>query len=54
MTAHPKSQAGHVRDTRKSWLVRLFDYKPFLVFVCLLPACGLLLVFMTYPLGSGI
>src|SRR3954468_16829637 len=34
----------------QSWLVRLFDYKPFLVFVCLLPACGLLLVFLTYPL----
>src|SRR3954465_7121364 len=38
----------------QSWLVRLFDYKPFLVFVCLLPACGLLLVFLTYPLGLGI
>ena len=50
----PKSQAGHVRETTQSWLVRLFDYKPFLVFVCLLPACGLLLVFLTYPLGLGI
>ena len=38
----------------QSWLVRLFDYKPFLVFICLLPACGLLLVFLTYPLGLGI
>ena len=37
-----------------SWLARLFDYKPFLVFACLLPACGLLLVFLTYPLGLGI
>ncbi|HLG46585.1 MAG TPA: sugar ABC transporter permease [Reyranella sp.] len=35
-------------------LARLFDYKPFLVFACLLPACGLLLVFLTYPLGLGI
>jgi multiple sugar transport system permease protein len=38
----------------QSWLVRLFDYKPFLVTICMLPACGLLLVFLTYPLGLGI
>jgi len=37
-----------------NWLVRLFDQKPFLIFVCLLPAVGLLLVFLTYPLGLGI
>ena len=37
-----------------SWIARLFDYKPFLVFMCLLPALGLLLVFLTYPLGLGI
>jgi multiple sugar transport system permease protein len=37
-----------------SWLVRLFDWKPFLVFACLLPACGLLIVFLTYPLGLGV
>jgi multiple sugar transport system permease protein len=36
------------------WLHRLFDWKPFLVFVCLLPAAGLLLTFLTYPLGLGI
>ncbi len=36
------------------WLARLFDYKPFLVVVCLTPALGLLLVFLTYPLGLGI
>ena len=35
-------------------LERLFDWKPFLVFICLLPAVGLLLVFLTYPLGLGI
>ena len=48
--------ATHWRQGKieQSWLVRLFDYKPFLVFVCLLPACGLLLVFLTYPLGLGI
>jgi multiple sugar transport system permease protein len=37
-----------------SWLARLFDYKPFLVVACLLPALGLLMVFLTYPLGLGI
>jgi len=37
-----------------SWLVRLFDWKPFLIFMCMLPAAGLLLVFLTYPLGLGI
>ncbi len=36
------------------WLVRLFDYKPFLVVMCLAPALGLLGVFLTYPLGLGI
>ena len=40
--------------TAADWLARLFDYKPFLVFLCLLPALGLLLVFLTYPLGLGI
>src|SRR6187431_2883203 len=36
------------------WLVRLFDYKPFLIVICLTPAIGLLTVFLTYPLGLGI
>lgn len=35
-------------------LVRLFDWKPFLIVVCLVPALGLLTVFLTYPLGLGI
>ncbi|MGH7160615.1 MAG: carbohydrate ABC transporter permease, partial [Acetobacteraceae bacterium] len=34
-------------------ITRLFDYKPFLIFLCLLPGIGLLLVFLTYPLGLG-
>src|SRR5450759_1422315 len=37
-----------------NWLQRLFDYKPFLICICLLPAVGLLLTFLTYPLGLGI
>ncbi|WP_407654410.1 carbohydrate ABC transporter permease [Bradyrhizobium prioriisuperbiae] len=39
---------------RDNWLVRLFDYKPFLIVMCLTPALGLLLVFLTYPLGLGL
>ncbi|MGE0718731.1 MAG: carbohydrate ABC transporter permease [Alphaproteobacteria bacterium] len=37
-----------------SWLARLLDWKPFLIFLCMLPAGGLLLVFLTYPLGLGV
>src|SRR5438445_6151021 len=36
------------------WIVRLFDYKPFLIVICLTPAIGLLAVFLTYPLGLGV
>ncbi len=36
------------------WLARLFDNKAFLIVICLLPAVGLLLTFLTYPLGLGI
>ncbi len=35
-------------------LARLFDNKTFLVVLCLTPAVGLLLVFLTYPLGLGL
>src|SRR5580698_4777701 len=46
----------HVRFVRKpdSWFTQLFDNKPFLVFLCLLPSMGLLVVFLTYPLGLGV
>ncbi|MBR0647171.1 carbohydrate ABC transporter permease [Plastoroseomonas hellenica] len=37
-----------------SWIARLFDYKPLLIVLCLLPAVGLLMTFLTYPLGLGI
>ena len=37
-----------------SALARLFDYKPFLIAVCLFPAIGLLVAFLTYPLGLGV
>ncbi len=35
-------------------LGRLFDNKTFLVTLCLLPTAGLLIVFLTYPLGLGL
>lgn len=37
-----------------SAIARLFDNKAFLVFICMLPAVGILLVFLAYPLGYGI
>src|ERR1700744_1217567 len=49
-TLAPQRMAQH----RPGWLVGVFDYKPFLIAVCLAPAIGLLLVFLTYPLGLGI
>jgi multiple sugar transport system permease protein len=35
-------------------MARLFDWKPFLILLCMLPCAGLLLVFLTYPLGLGV
>jgi multiple sugar transport system permease protein len=52
MTIAAEARAGH--QFSQGWLTRLFDYKPFLVFICLLPALGLLLVFLSYPLGLGV
>jgi len=42
------------RPVEQSWLTRLLDNKAFLIVMCLLPAVGLLMVFLTYPLGLGI
>jgi len=42
------------RRAEPSWLGRLFDSKPFLVVLCLFPAIGILLTFLTYPLVLGI
>src|SRR5271163_2496854 len=42
------------RPREDGWLTRLFDWKPFLVALCMLPAAGLLVLFLTYPLGLGI
>ena len=43
-----------VRQREPGWPARLFDYKPFLIVICLTPAIDLLLVFLTYPLGLGV
>src|SRR6478735_7505393 len=48
------AESRTVHSLQHNWLVRLFDYKPFLIFLCLLPAAGFLLVFLSYPLGLGI
>jgi len=46
---------GWVRPKiEQNWLTRLLDWKPFLIIICLMPAIGLLAVFLTYPLGLGI
>ena len=50
----PAAPAWSAKAPQPTWLVALFDWKPFLVFVCLLPAVGLLLAFLAYPLGLGI
>lgn len=42
------------KATQQNWLVRLFDNKAFLIVMCLTPAIGLLMVFLTYPLGLGV
>jgi len=55
MSAIVSASHGWVRPkSRETWIARLLDWKPFLVFICLLPAVALLLVFLTYPLGLGI
>jgi multiple sugar transport system permease protein len=56
MSTTVEAAAGRLRLVRQpdGWLTRLFDYKPFLVFICMLPTVGLLVVFLTYPLGLGI
>lgn len=52
-TAEAAAIAWRLEARPDNWITRLFDYKPFLIFLCLLPGIGLLLVFLTYPLGLG-
>src|SRR5579871_4594040 len=53
-TASAEARLWVPRRSPPNFLTRLFDYKPFLIFLCLLPAVGLLMVFLTYPLGLGV
>src|ERR1700682_2923854 len=46
--------ARNAGQQQPRWVVRLVGSKPFLIVVCLTPAIGLLLVFLTYPLGLGV
>ena len=39
---------------REGWLARVLNQKPVLIALCMAPALGLLLVFLTYPLGLGL
>jgi multiple sugar transport system permease protein len=43
-----------MRQEQSNWLLRLLDSRRFLVFLFMLPAAGLLLLFLTYPLGLGV
>jgi multiple sugar transport system permease protein len=54
MTVAAETSTWTLTRQQPNWIVRLFDWKPFLIFICLLPALGLLTVFLTYPLGLGI
>jgi len=48
------AQDPTLRRAELSWLARLFDTKWFLIIICMLPCVGLLMVFLSYPLGLGI
>ena len=43
-----------MRPRETGWLTRVLDSKPVLIFLCLLPALGLLGLFLNYPLGLGV
>jgi multiple sugar transport system permease protein len=49
-----EAQAWRPAPAESGAIARLFDWKPFLIFLCMLPCLGLLFVFLTYPLGLGV
>ena len=53
MAAHGRDASG-LPGREVGWLARALDSKPFLIFLCLLPALGILILFLTYPLGLGV
>ena len=54
MSTTVETAARWVPNRTESRLGKLFDNKAFLVALCLLPSAGLLIVFLTYPLGLGL
>jgi multiple sugar transport system permease protein len=54
MDATVATSVRFVPRPRDGWLTRMFDNKAFLTALCMLPTAGLLLVFLTYPLGLGL
>ncbi len=47
-------QAWTATRRRQGAIGRLFDNRAFLAALCMLPTAGLLLIFLTYPLGLGV
>jgi multiple sugar transport system permease protein len=54
MSTTVEAAARWMPSRTEGWLGKLFDNKAFLVTLCLLPTAGLLIVFLTYPLGLGL
>ncbi len=54
MSTTVETAARWVPNRTEGRLSKLFDNKSFLVGLCLLPSAGLLVVFLTYPLGLGL
>jgi multiple sugar transport system permease protein len=54
MSTTIETTARWVPNRTEGRLSRLFDNKGVLVALCLLPSAGLLIVFLTYPLGLGL
>jgi multiple sugar transport system permease protein len=54
MSTTVEAAARWVPSRTEGRLSKLFDNKAFLVTLCLLPTAGLLIVFLTYPLGLGL
>lgn len=48
------AERSDIPRPQTSGLTRLLDSRPVLIFLCLLPALGILVLFLTYPLGLGL
>lgn len=54
MTATASAAGQRIPRRPDGWFTRMFDNKAFLVALCMLPTAGLLVIFLTYPLGLGL